>query len=134
MSQKQTKSDTIKKANFLKALESTLGVVSPACKKADIARSTYYEWYSGDLDFRKAVDELKDVALDFAESQLFARMQAQSDASIIFYLKTQGKKRGYIERSEVELRQNKPDFSNFTDEELRQLLDHDEYTGEESNS
>jgi hypothetical protein len=134
MSQKQTKSDTIKKANFLKALESTLGVVSPACKKADIARSTYYEWYAGDMDFRKAVDELKDVALDFAESQLFARMQAQSDASIIFYLKTQGKKRGYVERSEVELRQNKPDFSNFTDEELRQLLDHDEYTGEEGNS
>lgn len=123
MSEKKTKSDTIKKANFLKALESTLGVVSPACKKAGIARSTYYEWYSGDPEFQSAVDDLKDVALDFAESQLFSRMQAQSDAAIIFFLKTQGKKRGYVERSEVDIRQNKPDFSNFTDEELRQYLE-----------
>ena len=39
--------------------------------------------------------------LDFAESKLFQKIKEGDSTAILFYLKTQGKARGYIERSEV---------------------------------
>ena len=41
----------IKKESLLKALEQSLGVVTVACKKADIPRSTYYKWLNEDPKF-----------------------------------------------------------------------------------
>ena len=91
----------IKKESLLKALEQSLGVVTVACKKADIPRSTYYKWLKEDKVFANAVNEIENVALDFAESQLHKQISANSTAATIFYLKTKGKKRGYIERQEI---------------------------------
>lgn len=96
---KPTKSDILKKA-LVKALEKTLGVVTTACKDTGVNRSTFYEWYNKDEEFKKEVDSIGDMALDFAESHLYKRIKAGSDTSIIFYLKTKGKKRGYIEKTE----------------------------------
>ena len=50
---------------------------------------------------RAAYEELQNVALDFAETKLHQRIQEGSDAATIFYLKTKGKARGYIERTEI---------------------------------
>jgi len=91
----------IKKESLLAALEQSLGVVTVACKKADIPRSTYYKWLKEDEMFAIAVQEIENVALDFAESQLHKQIAADSTAATIFYLKTKGKKRGYIERQEI---------------------------------
>ena len=97
------KSRHIKKESLLKALENSLGVVTVACKSADIPRSTYYKWLKEDEDFSKAVKEIENIALDFAESQLHTQMKDGSTSATIFYLKTKGKKRGYIERNELDL-------------------------------
>ena len=91
----------IKKESLLKSLEQSLGVVTVACKKADIPRSTYYKWLNEDEVFAKAVREIENVALDFAESQLHKQIADNSTAATIFYLKTKGKKRGYVERQEI---------------------------------
>jgi len=91
----------IKKESLLKSLEQSLGVVTVACKKADIPRSTYYKWLKDDEVFAKNVKEIENVALDFAESQLHKQISENSTAATIFYLKTKGKKRGYIERQEI---------------------------------
>jgi hypothetical protein len=96
------KTEHTKKA-LLDALEKSLGIVTTACKKVGIGRTTYYDWYNNDPDFKEKVDDLKNVALDFAESQLHKQIQDNSTSATIFYLKTQGKKRGYIERQEVDL-------------------------------
>jgi lipid II:glycine glycyltransferase (peptidoglycan interpeptide bridge formation enzyme) len=96
------KTEHTKKA-LLDALEKSLGVVTTACKKVGVGRTTYYEWYNNDTEFKDKVDELKNVALDFAESQLHKQIQSNSTAATIFYLKTQGKKRGYIEKQEIDL-------------------------------
>ena len=98
-----TKSNTIKKKALLKALEKTMGVVTPACKSVDIARSTYYEWLKEDEEFSLKVDELQNVALDFTESKLYQSISDGNTSCIIFHLKTKGKKRGYIERSEMDV-------------------------------
>ena len=97
------KSRHIKKETLLKALEKSLGVVTIACKKADIPRSTYYKWLKDDEEFRQQVQEIENVALDFAESQLHQQIQDNSTAATIFFLKTKGKSRGYTEKSELDV-------------------------------
>ena len=86
---------------MIEALEKSLGIVTTACKQVGIARSTHYEWMESDPEYKKAVESLSDVALDFAESKLMKSIENGSDTATIFYLKTKGKKRGYIEKSEM---------------------------------
>ena len=93
----------IKKESILKALESSLGVVTVACKSADVPRSTYYKWLNEDEDFAKAVKDIENIALDFGESQLHKQIGDGNTSATIFFLKTKGKRRGYIERSELDL-------------------------------
>jgi hypothetical protein len=100
-----TNSDILKKA-MLDALEKHLGVITTACKSVGIARSTHYEWYQKDKEYKKAVKELENVALDFAESQLHKQIAKGNPLSTMFYLKCKGKKRGYIEQQEVKVTGN----------------------------
>ena len=95
------KSEHLKKEQLLKALEKSLGIVSTACESIGISRTTYYKYYNEDKDFKRSVDSIGDIALDCAESQLFELIKEKNITAIIFYLKTKGKKRGYIEKQEV---------------------------------
>jgi len=94
------KTEQHKKA-LLEALEKSLGVVTTACKRVGVGRTTYYDWYNSDEEFKQSVDDLQNVALDFAESQLHKQIAENSTTATIFYLKTKGKKRGYVERQEI---------------------------------
>jgi hypothetical protein len=91
---------TQKKA-MIQALEKSLGVVTSACKSVGINRSTHYEWLKTDEEYKKEVEDVENIALDFAESQLHKQIKDGNTSGTIFYLKTKGKKRGYIERTEV---------------------------------
>ena len=97
------KSRHIKKESILEALEKSLGVVTVACKQSDVPRSTYYKWLNEDEEFAKAVKDIENIALDFGESQLHKQIGDGNTSATIFFLKTKGKKRGYIERSELDL-------------------------------
>lgn len=128
------KTQHYKKA-LLEALEKTLGVVTTACEKVGVNRSTYYDYYNNDEDFKNSVDSISDQALDFVESKLFERINGYEHpedkvfnnngvemvvpvikhyppdpTSMIFYLKTKGKKRGYIEKTEIDVNQNNIQF------------------------
>jgi len=94
------KTEHHKKA-MIDALEKSLGIVTTACKNVGIGRTTFYEWMKDDEQFEKEVNEIQNIALDFAESQLHKQIGDGSTAATIFYLKTKGKKRGYIERQEI---------------------------------
>lgn len=119
--------DTQKK-KAIEALRKSLGVVTTACESIKLARSTFYNWVSNDEDFKKEVEEISEQALDIAESKLFERINGYEHpeekifnyegdivraktvkhyppdtTAIIFYLKTKGKKRGYIEKSELDV-------------------------------
>ena len=87
---------------MIEALEKSLGIVTTACKQTGIARSTHYDWMQKDENYKAAVDGIADIALDFAESQLHKQIQSGEVSSTIFYLKTKGKRRGYIERQEID--------------------------------
>jgi hypothetical protein len=90
-----------KKKAMIDAMEKSLGIVTSACKLADVGRTTYYGWYNDDPEFRKAIDDIENIALDFAESKLHALIKEGNPTATIFYLKTKGKNRGYVERTEI---------------------------------
>ena len=89
------------KKRLLKALEASLGIITTACKTAKVSRALYYDYIATDAVFKRDVELLDDVALDFAESSLLVQIRNNTPSSTIFYLKTKGKKRGYIEQVNV---------------------------------
>ncbi|MBT4208981.1 hypothetical protein HOE22_11690 [Candidatus Woesearchaeota archaeon] len=102
------KSEQLKKEQLLEALVKSLGIVSTACASVGMSRTTYYKYYNEDKGFKTLVDDISDVAIDFAESKLFDLIREGNPTAIIFYLKTKGKKRGYVEKQEIDLGDNYP--------------------------
>jgi hypothetical protein len=100
---------TLKKA-MLEALEKSLNIVTTACKSVGIDRHTHYNWLASDDEYKKAVESIDDIAIDFAESKLHKQIDKGDTTACIFYLKTKGKKRGYVERNEYQLDIEKPIF------------------------
>lgn len=91
-----------KKTQLLEALERNLGLVTPSCKNVGISRNQYYIYYNTDPAFKKAVDDINEITLDFAENQLLKKIKEGSERSILFYMKYKGRNRGYNERLEIE--------------------------------
>ena len=110
---KLTNTDILKKA-MIEALEKSLGIVTTAARNVGINRSTHYDWLAADEDYKKAVEDIAEMTIDFAESQLHKQIKDGVQASTIFYLKTKGKKRGYIEAQEFKMNLTKdlPDWMN----------------------
>ena len=86
---------------MIEALEKSLGIVTTACKAVGISRETHYRWMREDEVYKASVEAIADIALDFAESSLHKQIQSGEVSSTIFYLKTKGKHRGYVERQEI---------------------------------
>lgn len=91
----------INKKGMIEALEKSLGIVTTACKAVGISRETHYRWMREDEVYKASVEAIADIALDFAESSLHKQIQSGEVSSTIFYLKTKGKHRGYVERQEI---------------------------------
>lgn len=91
----------IKKQKVIEALDKTLGIISHACKMVKLSRTTFYKWMETDPEFAQKVREIEENTLDFVESKLFEQIEQLNTSATIFYLKTKGKKRGYIERKEI---------------------------------
>lgn len=118
----------LKKKAMLEALHKTLGVITPACKSVGIARQTHYDWINNDPEYKKAVQELPEIALDFVEAQNYKQIKEGNTAAIIFYLKTKGKSRGYVERTETVNRNINEglDTSHLTDKQLDEYIKYTE--------
>jgi len=89
------------KEKFPQILKDSLGIITNACKKAGIERRTYYDWRKADPEFAADCDEAGEQTLDFVESKLQTLIDKENPAAIIFYMKTKGKNRGYVERIET---------------------------------
>jgi len=115
------KNKAVKKAAMIDALVIHHGIVFDACMMVGISRQCHYSYYKNDDYYRELVDGIKEVALDFVEGKLMDNISKGYEASIIFYLKCIGKKRGYIETREIKKDINLR-FSNLTDEELESKI------------
>ena len=91
----------LKKA-FIDAYRANMGNATEASKAVGIHRTTYRRWYNADPDFAALVDEVKEEQIDLAECELRKLVKSGNITAVIFTLKTIGKERGYIERTETE--------------------------------
>lgn len=87
-------------ANYFKAT----GSISRLCSHTQISRPTFYRWLKEDPEFAARIADQEEALLDYAESCLFTMMNKDIPAAVIFYLKTKGKHRGYVERIEEDFR------------------------------
>lgn len=118
--------DSKKKDLVISKLEESRGVVTIACKNAGVSRSAFYEWLKDDADFAARVEDAREQAVDYVEGKLFDLIDGKDTTATIFFLKTRGKSRGYVERQEVTGADSQPlkiqiDFKNATIEQLREL-------------
>jgi hypothetical protein len=90
-----------RKEIFLEVFRNNAVNISSACKKAGIYRNTFYLWCKKDSKFKEQVDDIKEELIDFAESQLMEKIKSGDTTSLIFFLKTKGKSRGYTEKQEI---------------------------------
>jgi hypothetical protein len=90
-----------KKEEFLEVYSQKANNVHLTCKALDIERGTFYKWIKEDDAFRDKIQALEEGDIDSAETALKRQILDGNITAIIFYLKTKGKNRGYVERQEL---------------------------------
>lgn len=99
----ESTNSTTNKREFLEALKRCAGNVSEATKHVPIHRTTHYLWLESDPEYAAAVDAIKESLIDRAEGVLHGLISEGNVPAVLFFLKTQGKKRGYVERTETDV-------------------------------
>jgi hypothetical protein len=92
-------SKKLKQQAFLNAYTASGGFnISESCRASGVARSNIDTWVDNDPAFAAKMRDAHESKLDAWEAALHTRAIADSDACLIFALKTKGKERGYVER------------------------------------
>ena len=92
-----------RKKKLLQCLEKTLGIIASACRTANIARATFYNWMNTDEDFKTKVEDIIEKQKDVVESAILHKISEGDTAMIIFYAKTKMKDRGYSETQNINI-------------------------------
>lgn len=74
--------------------------ISATCAALGISRQSFYNYKDSSEKLREQIEEADEAILDFAESKLMEHIDDGDVTSLIFFLKTKGKARGYVERTE----------------------------------
>lgn len=88
-------------AQIQKALCATGGLVASAAKKLGCTRQALYRRIQRNRNLQELIEQLREEALDEAESQLRRAVKRGEHWAITFLLKTLGRSRGYVERQET---------------------------------
>ena len=93
-----TQISQLKEKNLIVEELRKMPVIQIACKKAGVARSTFYRWKKEDKYFAKQVDEAllagESYINDMSESQLISLIQSKNFSAIQLWLKSHHKKYG----------------------------------------
>lgn len=84
----------------IEAIKQSNGIITTAAKALGCARGTINNYVNKYVTVADALEETRETTLDFVENQLMKQIQNNNLTAIIFFLKTQGKNRGYNERTE----------------------------------
>lgn len=108
-------------AQMIEAIRATKGLISLAAKKLSCHPTTIRSYVARYPTVAEALKEEREAMTDTAELALFNAIQAKHAWAVCFYLKTQGKNRGYVER--LETSNQNWDMSMFSDEELDRIAE-----------
>ncbi len=82
------------------ALAQAKGFVSVAARNLGCADNTVRNYMERYAVCKQAVKDARESMIDIAEGRLYQNINSGDNTAIIFFLKTQAKHRGYIERYE----------------------------------
>ena len=97
MEQNRTK---INKERLLKALESSLGVITTALKATGLSRTNFYKWLKEDEEFAKNVKDIQNIAKDFIKSKYYECVKDKVPSVVIHAAKTQ---LGWNEKTQLDI-------------------------------
>jgi len=89
-----------KAEDFLTAIPNSKGIIGVIAKRVGCTRKTVYNAMENFVTVKQAIEDEREEGKDFAEGKMFQQINAGNTTMIIFYLKTQAKDRGYVERQE----------------------------------
>ena len=92
----------ITRVKFLKACNKSGGILQVIADRLSVSRRAIYDYLEKHDFARTAFNESREQLTDMAEAQLVNKIQAGDNWAIGFRLKTIGKDRGYVERSEID--------------------------------
>ena len=90
----------IAKERMLKALESSLGVVTTALKAINLSRTNYYKWLKEDEGFAEKVKEIENIQQDFIKSKYYECVKDKVPSVVIHAAKT---RLGWNETNRVDI-------------------------------
>ena len=82
------------------AIVKNKGILALAAKSLDCSRTTVYRYVNEYATVKAAYEEANESNIDFVESKLMMNIDHGDTTAMIFFLKTKGKHRGYVERTE----------------------------------
>lgn len=97
-----------KKKLMIEALITSKGNITKSAEKVGISRLTHYDWIEFDPVYKSYYDGIDDYQIDFYETALNKLIEDKNPTAVIFALKCKGKKRGWIERQEIDMMNSNP--------------------------
>jgi hypothetical protein len=88
---------TITNAHIAEALMAHYGNMAAAAEELGTSRQAVFKRVKDSKQLTEARQAAQEQALDLAENSLLSQIRDKNTAATIFFLKTIGKKRGYIE-------------------------------------
>ncbi len=101
-------------AQVIEAIKDSKGFVTTISKRLGCERTYIYRLIEKYPTAKEALENEREGVKDFAEGKLIQQIDSGNITAIIFYLKTQAKDRGYIEKQEISL---------LVEKELEKALD-----------
>lgn len=80
--------------------------ITATCTALGISRKTFYEWKEKKKKLAEGLEAAEEAIIDFAESKLVEHINNDDVQALIFFLRTKGKKRGYVEKTETDVNIN----------------------------
>ena len=89
---------------MIDAIKEAQGFVTKAADILKISRTSFYTYLKRFATAQQALEDTREKRHEWVESKLMKAVGDDNLTAIIFYLKTQAKHLGYVERQEVDLR------------------------------
>lgn len=90
-----------RKKDAIRLLDESFHNIGWVCAQMGIQRRSFKRWQQTDPEFDRACIEIWEGIIDGAEVHLQKNISNGKEASLIFFLKTRAKERGYIEKTEI---------------------------------
>lgn len=93
-------SEKLTATQVIEALKKHQGLAALAAESLGVNVQTIYNYRDRYPTIAEAIVHLKEKRIDVVEGKLWQRINSDDTTAIIFFLKTQAKARGYVERVE----------------------------------